>query len=171
MTATMHWYPRYPDLRRAQGLIAHTDSGLCSRASCQGCSYSGEDQTGEWQCQRSFWATSSSTSATSLPHAYSPKAASTASTTAPSSTATMTGYRSDTSSARPPDIKVALLPDAVSPGRSAAYRAVMWPEYKAIRKKAFTTGGSAIKMVSTAAATDDQTQRRNQRRPGCQIYP
>uniref|UniRef100_A0A0E0CXH1 Uncharacterized protein n=1 Tax=Oryza meridionalis TaxID=40149 RepID=A0A0E0CXH1_9ORYZ len=108
MTATMHWYPRCPDLRRALGLIAHTDSSLCSRASCQGCSYSGEDQT--------------------------------ASTTAPSSTATATGYRSDTSSARPPDVKVAPLPDAVSPGRSAAYRAITWPEYKAVRKKAFTTG-------------------------------
>uniref|UniRef100_A0A0E0EQJ5 Uncharacterized protein n=1 Tax=Oryza meridionalis TaxID=40149 RepID=A0A0E0EQJ5_9ORYZ len=131
MTATMHWYPRCPDLRRAQGLIAHTDSGLCSRASRQGCSYSGEDQT--------------------------------ASTTALSSTATTTGYCSDTSSARPPDVKVAPLPDAVSPGQSAAYHAVMWPEYKAICKKAFTTGGSAIKMVSTAVATDDRTQRRNRR--------
>ena len=171
MTATMHWYPRCPDLRRALGLIAHTDSDLCSRASCQGCSYSGEDQTGGWRCRRSFRATSSSTSATSLPHAYSPTAASTASTTAPSSTATATGYRSDTSSARPPDVKVAPLPDAVSPGRSAAYRAVTWPGYKAVRKKAFTTGGSALKMISTAAATDDRTQRRNRRRRDVKFTP
>uniref|UniRef100_A0A0E0QS13 Isopenicillin N synthase-like Fe(2+) 2OG dioxygenase domain-containing protein n=1 Tax=Oryza rufipogon TaxID=4529 RepID=A0A0E0QS13_ORYRU len=71
-------------------------------------------------------------------------------------------YRSDTSSARPPDVKVAPLTDAVSPGRSAAYRAVTWPGYKAVRKKAFTTGGSALKMISTAAATDDRTQRRSE---------
>nr|CAE05450.3 OSJNBa0073E02.10 [Oryza sativa Japonica Group] len=32
MTATMHWYPRCPDLRQARGLIAHTDSALCSRS-------------------------------------------------------------------------------------------------------------------------------------------
>ncbi|BAS93054.1 Os05g0257800 [Oryza sativa Japonica Group] len=65
MTATMHWYPRCPDLRRALGLSAHSDSGFCSRASCQGCSCSGGDQTGGWQCRRSFLAPSSSTSATS----------------------------------------------------------------------------------------------------------
>jgi hypothetical protein len=56
----------------------------------------------------------------------------------------------DTSSARLPDVKVAPLPDAVSPGQSAAYHAITWPEYKAVRKKAFTIGGSALKMVSTA---------------------
>uniref|UniRef100_I1PTV1 Uncharacterized protein n=1 Tax=Oryza glaberrima TaxID=4538 RepID=I1PTV1_ORYGL len=121
MTATMHWYPRCPDLRRALGLSAHSDSGFCSRASCQGCSYSGGDQT--------------------------------ASTTAPLSTATAIGYRSDTSSAHPPNVKVA--GGRVPPGRSAAYRAVTWPEYKAVRKKAFTTGGSTLEMVSTPTATDE----------------
>uniref|UniRef100_A0A0D3G580 Isopenicillin N synthase-like Fe(2+) 2OG dioxygenase domain-containing protein n=1 Tax=Oryza barthii TaxID=65489 RepID=A0A0D3G580_9ORYZ len=147
MTATMHWYPRCPDLRRALGLSAHSDSGFCSRASCQGCSYSGGDQTGGWQCRRSFLAPSSSTSATS-------------------SICMLTNGRFHSVYHRAVvnrnrdriSLGYFLGPPAerrVPPGRSAAYRAVTWPEYKAVRKKAFTTGGSTLEMVSTPTATDE----------------
>jgi gibberellin 3-beta-dioxygenase len=52
----------------------------------------------------------------------------------------------------PPHAKVAPLREAVPPGRAPAYRAVTWPEYMGVRKKAFTTGASALKMVAAAGA-------------------
>ncbi|KAL6626858.1 hypothetical protein ACP70R_030584 [Stipagrostis hirtigluma subsp. patula] len=55
----------------------------------------------------------------------------------------------------PPHAKVAPLPEALPPGREPAYRAVTWPEYMAVRKKAFTTGGNALKMVAVAETDDD----------------
>ena len=54
----------------------------------------------------------------------------------------------------PPHAKVAPLREAVPPGRTPAYRAVTWPEYMGVRKKAFTTGASALKMVAAAESDD-----------------
>ncbi|KAF8705825.1 hypothetical protein HU200_031033 [Digitaria exilis] len=54
----------------------------------------------------------------------------------------------------PPHAKVAPLPEAVTPGRAPAYRAVTWPEYMGFRKKAFATGGSALKMVAAGEPDD-----------------
>uniref|UniRef100_R7VZS6 Gibberellin 3-beta-dioxygenase 2-2 n=1 Tax=Aegilops tauschii TaxID=37682 RepID=R7VZS6_AEGTA len=39
-------------------------------------------------------------------------------------------------------------------GTPAAYRAVTWPEYMGVRKKAFTTGASALKMVAISTDND-----------------
>lgn len=50
----------------------------------------------------------------------------------------------------PPHVKVAPLREAVPPGQKPAYRAVTWPEYMGVRKKAFTTGASALNLVATA---------------------
>jgi gibberellin 3-beta-dioxygenase len=52
----------------------------------------------------------------------------------------------------PAATKVAPLSEA---GGKPAYRAVTWPEYMGVRKKAFTTGASALKMVAISAAADD----------------
>jgi gibberellin 3beta-dioxygenase len=52
----------------------------------------------------------------------------------------------------PPHAKVAPI---VPPGRKPAYRAVTWPEYMGVRKKAFTTGASALKLVTVAPADHD----------------
>lgn len=53
----------------------------------------------------------------------------------------------------PAHVKVAPLREALA-GTPAAYRAVTWPEYMGVRKKAFTTGASALKMVAISTDND-----------------
>nr|CAB3460396.1 unnamed protein product [Digitaria exilis] len=50
----------------------------------------------------------------------------------------------------PHDMAVAPLASAVPPGRKAAFRAVTWPEYAAVRDKARRTDSSALTMLKVA---------------------
>ncbi|VAH38454.1 unnamed protein product [Triticum turgidum subsp. durum] len=54
----------------------------------------------------------------------------------------------------PADAKVAPLREAVGGGKPA-YRTVTWREYFLVRKEAFTTGGSALQMVSLSPGDHD----------------
>ncbi|EAY72759.1 hypothetical protein EE612_000582 [Oryza sativa] len=159
MTATVHlnWYPRCPEPRRALGLIAHTDSGFFTfvlQSLVPGLQLfrRGPDRwvavpavagafvvnvgdlfhiltNGRFHSVYHRAVVNRDRDRVSLGYFLGP----------------------------PPDAEVAPLPEAVPAGRSPAYRAVTWPEYMAVRKKAFATGGSALKMVSTdaAAAADE----------------
>ncbi|KAG8053211.1 hypothetical protein GUJ93_ZPchr0001g29570 [Zizania palustris] len=156
MTATMHlnWYPRCPDPQRALGLIAHTDSGFFTfvlQSLVPGLQLfrRGPDR----------WVT-----VPAVPGAFVVNVG--------DLFHILTNGRFHSVYHRavvnrdrdrislgyflgpPPHVKVAPLPEAVPHGRSPAYRAVTWPEYMAVRKKAFTTGGSALNMVSTDAAIE-----------------
>ncbi|KAG8045865.1 hypothetical protein GUJ93_ZPchr0008g12676 [Zizania palustris] len=154
MTATMHlnWYPRCPDPQRALGLIAHTDSGFFTfvlQSLVPGLQLfrRGPDRwvavpavpgafvvnigdlfhiltNGRFHSVYHRAVVNHDRDRISLGYFLGP----------------------------PPHVKVAPLTEAVPRGRSPAYRAVTWPEYMAVRKKAFTTGGSALKMVSASAA-------------------
>nr|CAB3472010.1 unnamed protein product [Digitaria exilis] len=148
MTATMHlnWYPRCPDPRRAVGLIAHTDSGFFTfvlQSLVRGLQLfrHGPDR----------WV-----SVPAVPGAFVVNVG--------DLFHILTNGRFHSVYHRavvnrdmdrislgyflgpPPHAKVAPLPEAVTPGRAPAYRAVTWPEYMSFRKKAFATGGSALKM-------------------------
>ncbi|CAL4958574.1 unnamed protein product [Urochloa decumbens] len=157
MTATMHlnWYPRCPDPRRALGLIAHTDSGFFTfvlQSLVPGLQLfrHGPDRwvavpavpgafvvnvgdlfhiltNGRFHSVYHRAVVNRDMDRISLGYFVGP----------------------------PPHAKVAPLPEAVPPGRAPAYRAVTWPEYMGVRKKAFTTGASALKMVATTAAASD----------------
>ncbi|OEL23979.1 Gibberellin 3-beta-dioxygenase 2-2 [Dichanthelium oligosanthes] len=157
MTATMHlnWYPRCPDPRRALGLIAHTDSGFFTfvlQSLVPGLQLfrHGPDRwvavpavpgafvvnvgdlfhiltNGRFHSVYHRAVVNRDLDRISLGYFLGP----------------------------PPHAKVAPLREAVPPGRTPAYRAVTWPEYMGVRKKAFTTGASALKMVAAAAESDD----------------
>lgn len=156
MTATMHlnWYPKCPDPQRALGLIAHTDSGFFTfvlQSLVPGLQLfrRGPDRwvavpavpgafvvnvgdlfhiltNGRFHSVYHRAVVNRELDRISLGYFLGP----------------------------PADVKVAPLREAMPPGRKAAYRPVTWPEYMAVRKKAFTTGGSALKMVSTAEPDD-----------------
>ncbi|PUZ58316.1 hypothetical protein GQ55_5G499600 [Panicum hallii var. hallii] len=156
MTATMHlnWYPRCPDPRRALGLIAHTDSGFFTfvlQSLVPGLQLfrHGPDRwvavpavpgafvvnvgdlfhiltNGRFHSVYHRAVVNRDLDRISLGYFLGP----------------------------PPHAKVAPLREAVPPGRTPAYRAVTWPEYMGVRKKAFTTGASALKMVAAAESDD-----------------
>ncbi|RLM92489.1 gibberellin 3-beta-dioxygenase 2-2-like [Panicum miliaceum] len=156
MTATMHlnWYPRCPDPRRALGLIAHTDSGFFTfvlQSLVPGLQLfrHGPDRwvavpavpgafvvnvgdlfhiltNGRFHSVYHRAVVNRNLDRISLGYFLGP----------------------------PPHAKVAPLREAVPPGRTPAYRAVTWPEYMGVRKKAFTTGASALKMVAAAESDD-----------------
>ncbi|CAO2181115.1 unnamed protein product [Urochloa humidicola] len=157
MTATMHlnWYPRCPDPKRALGLIAHTDSGFFTfvlQSLVPGLQLfrHGPDRwvavpavpgafvvnvgdlfqiltNGRFHSVYHRAVVNRDMDRISLGYFLGP----------------------------PPHAKVAPLREAVPPGRAPAYRAVTWPEYMAVRKKAFTTGASALKLVAASAESDD----------------
>lgn len=156
MTATMHlnWYPKCPDPKRALGLIAHTDSGFFTfvlQSLVPGLQLfrHGPDR----------WVTVPADAPDAFVvnvgdlfqiltngrfHSVYHRA--------------VVNRDSDRISlgyflGPPADTKVAPLAEA---GGKPAYRAVTWPEYMAVRKKAFATGGSALKMVSVSTAAADE---------------
>ncbi|KAF8765290.1 hypothetical protein HU200_008725 [Digitaria exilis] len=128
MTATMHlnWYPRCPDPRRAVGLIAHTDSGFFTFVLQSLVPGLQLSGTGRTGGVYHRAVVNRDMDRISLGYFLGP----------------------------PPHAKVAPLPEAVTPGRAPAYRAVTWPEYMGFRKKAFATGGSALKMVAAGEPDD-----------------
>ncbi|RLN23307.1 gibberellin 3-beta-dioxygenase 2-2-like [Panicum miliaceum] len=154
MTATMHlnWYPRCPDPRRALGLIAHTDSGFFTFVL----------QSLVPGLQLFRHAPDRWVAVPAVPGAFVVNVG--------DLFHILTNGRFHSVYHRavvnrdldrislgyflgpPPHAKVAPLREAVPPGRTPAYRAVTWPEYMGVRKKAFTTGASALKMVAAAAA-------------------
>jgi gibberellin 3-beta-dioxygenase len=154
MTATMHlnWYPRCPDPRRALGLIAHTDSGFFTFVL----------QSLVPGLQLFRHAPDRWVAVPAVPGAFVVNVG--------DLFHILTNGRFHSVYHRavvnrdldrislgyflgpPPHAKVAPLREAVPPGRTPAYRAVTWPEYMGVRKKAFTTGASALKMVALAAA-------------------
>lgn len=156
MTATMHlnWYPRCPDPRRALGLIAHTDSGFFTFVM----------QSLVPGLQLFRHAPDRWVAVPAAPGAFVVNVG--------DLFHILTNGRFHSVYHRavvnrdldrislgyflgpPPHAKVAPLREAVPPGRAPAYRAVTWPEYMGVRKKAFTTGASALKMVALAAAAD-----------------
>ncbi|KAG2595320.1 gibberellin 3-beta-dioxygenase 2-like [Panicum virgatum] len=157
MTATMHlnWYPRCPDPRRALGLIAHTDSGFFTFVL----------QSLVPGLQLFRHAPDRWVAVPAVPGAFVVNVG--------DLFQILTNGRFHSVYHRavvnrdldrislgyflgpPPHAKVAPLREAVPPGRTPAYRAVTWPEYMGVRKKAFTTGASALKMVAAAAAESD----------------
>ena len=156
MTATMHlnWCPRCPDPRRALGLIAHTDSGFFTFVL----------QSLVPGLQLFRHAPDRWVGVPAVPGAFVVNVG--------DLFHILTNGRFHSVYHRavvnrdldrislgyflgpPPHAKVAPLREAVPPGRTPAYRAVTWPEYMGVRKKAFTTGASALKMVALAAATE-----------------
>lgn len=155
MTATMHlnWYPKCPDPKRALGLIAHTDSGFFTfvlQSLVPGLQLfrHGPDR----------WVTVPAVPGAMVInvgdlfhiltngrfHSVYHRA--------------VVNRDSDRISlgyflGPPAHVKVAPLREALA-GTPAAYRAVTWPEYMGVRKKAFTTGASALKMVAISTDND-----------------
>nr|QEO75253.1 gibberellin 3-oxidase 2 [Lolium arundinaceum] len=159
MTATMHlnWYPKCPDPKRALGLIAHTDSGFFTfvlQSLVPGLQLfrHGPDRWVTVPAEaRDAFVVNVGDLFQILTNGRFHSVYHRAVVNRDSDRISL-GYFLGP----PADTKVAPLREAVGrTGGKPAYRAVTWPEYMAVRKKAFTTGASALKMVSVSTSNDD----------------
>ncbi|VAH58240.1 gibberellin 3-beta-dioxygenase 2-1 [Triticum urartu] len=155
MTATMHlnWYPKCPDPKRALGLIAHTDSGFFTfvlQSLVPGLQLfrHGPDR----------WVTVPAVPGAMVVNVGDLFQILTNGRFHSVYHRAVVNRDSDRISlgyflGPPAHVKVAPLREALA-GTPAAYRAVTWPEYMGVRKKAFTTGASALKMVAISTDND-----------------